>query len=461
MSMTSPLRDPDTSSPKVMTTRAWWLVILNFLFPGSAQALAGNRRLGRFGMGATLVAWAIVVLGLLLGLVWPTAIFFLGTWGPSLFVGQIALFFYAALWLILTLDTLRLTRLVKTGPRARGWIAGLTVIVMVLVSGGAVYAATLAGGLNTALGKIFVAGPSVPPIDGQYNFLLLGGDAGADRDGLRPDTAQVVSINAETGQATIIGMPRDLQSIPFAEDSPLWTVYPNGYNQESGEYCTRWACLNTLYVAAEVDHPDLYPDAGAAGSSPGIEAMKDAAEGITGLPIQYYALIDMAGLETLINALGGVEIEVTERIAIAEPETPEELVPEWIEVGVQRMDGYHAMMYMRSRWSGMGDYDRMMRQQQVQDAMLKQLNPANGLAKFQEIAVAGTQVVQTDIPQSMLGYFVDLGLKTKELPINKIELTPNFEAFPVDTEYPDYAGIQAYIQSVIHPPEATPSPTAE
>ena len=458
MSQTSPLRYPDTSSQKVMTTRAWWLVVLNFVLPGSVQALAGNKRLGKIGLGATLVLLGFLLLTFLIGLLWPTAVFFLATWGPTLFVGQIALYAYAILWAILTLDTLRLIRVVKTGPRARWWVAGVTVVMMFFISGGAAYAATLTGSLNSALGKIFVAGPSVPPIDGQYNFLLLGGDAGADRQGLRPDTAQVVSVNAETGAATIIGMPRDLQNIPFNEDSPMHALYPDGYTQETGEYCTRWAGLNTVSVAGELDHPDLYPDAAANGSSPGIEAMRDAAEAITGLQIQYYVLIDMQGLQNLIDSLGGVDITVEERIAIAEPETPEDQVPEWIEVGEQHMDGYHAMMFMRSRWSGTGDYDRMARQQQVQEALLRQMNPANVLTKFQEIAAAGTQVVKTDIPQSMLGYFVDLGLKTKKQPITHVELTPYYEPFPVDTEFPDFAGIQAYINSVIHPPEPTETP---
>jgi hypothetical protein len=59
----------------------------------------------------------------------------------------------------------------------------------------------------------------------------------------------------------------------------------------------------------------------------------------------------------------------------------------------------------------------------------------------------------------MLGYFVDLGLKTRKLPVTHIELTPYYEPFPVDTEYPDYPGIRAYIDSVIHPPEPTATPT--
>ena len=61
--MTSVLRDPDRTNTAFMTKRAWWLVGLNLLVPGAAQVLAGNRRLGRFGLGSTLVLWALVVVG--------------------------------------------------------------------------------------------------------------------------------------------------------------------------------------------------------------------------------------------------------------------------------------------------------------------------------------------------------------------------------------------------------------
>ena len=52
-----------------MTRRAWWLVGLNLLVPGSAQVLAGSRRLGRFALGATFVGWVLVVAVLVLALV--------------------------------------------------------------------------------------------------------------------------------------------------------------------------------------------------------------------------------------------------------------------------------------------------------------------------------------------------------------------------------------------------------
>ena len=80
-----PLRHPDSSSREMMTRRGWWLVLLNFLLPGSAQAVAGNRRLGKVGLGATLVMWGLLILGVLSALLWPTGAFSLlaGAWLPE------------------------------------------------------------------------------------------------------------------------------------------------------------------------------------------------------------------------------------------------------------------------------------------------------------------------------------------------------------------------------------------
>lgn len=459
---TSPIRHPDTSSPDVMRLRGWWLVVLNVVVPGSAQALAGNRRLGRIGLMSTIIGWVVVVLTILIGLISREFLSGLAVNFFILLLLQAALVYYCALWIVLTLDTLRLVKFVKIDVRPRAWIAAVSVVLLTVTAGGAAWGASTAGSLNAGLsgltggGSIFDLAPSDPPIDGQYNILVLGGDSGPDREGVRTDTIQVVSVNAESGQATIIGMPRDLHDAPFSDGSPMWSIYPNGYTEYDADFCVEFACLNTIYTDIELNHPELYPDAVASGSSPGIEAVRDAAEGITGLTIPYFALIDMQGAVDLIDALGGLDINVTERVAIAEPDTAAEDVEAWIEVGPQHMDGFTAIMYARSRWDNT-DYTRMQRQQQLQEALLQQINPANVVTKFSEIMDAGTQLVRTNIPRSMFSHFITLAAKTRELPVIHIELTPESDTIPTDPLYPDYATIQAFIQSAIHPPvEATP-----
>ena len=447
----SPIRFPDAASRTVMTRRAWWLVCLNFLIPGSPQVLAGDRKLGRFGLGTTLALWALAVVALVTWLLAPAALYTMFSTSITLWIVAAVLAFYAVVWFVLTLDTLRLVRLVKTAPSARGWIAGLTAVLMLFLSGSAAYGAYLATTASGFLSSVFVAGPSEPPIDGRYNVLLLGGDAGPDRDGLRPDSIRVVSIDADTGQAVSIGLPRNMVDVPFNDDSPLHELYPDGYGAIDG--CEVDVCmLNSIYTEVELKSPDMYPDAVSQGSEPGIEAMRDAAEGITGLEIQYYVLIDMQGFLDLIDALGGVTINVPEDIPIHADETFT-TVAEWIPAGEQHLDGYHALWYARSR-HGTSDYDRMARQLQIQEAVLAQFNPANVLSKFQQIAAAGTQVVKTDVPQGMLGYFVDLARKTKELPVIAVEMVPDNG---VDPEDPDYEYIRQLVQQAIAPPTEEPA----
>jgi LCP family protein required for cell wall assembly len=254
----------------------------------------------------------------------------------------------------------------------------------------------------------------------------------------------IVSIDANTGKAVMIGLPRNLNPVPFVTSSPLRALYPDGYGYH--DTCDVDVCqLNSIYTEVELYKKDLYPDAAKKQSQPGIEAMRDALEGATGLTIQYYVLIDMQGFADLIDALGGVDITVSERVPIGGDENLNGVV-EWIEPGEHHLDGYHAQWYARAR-HGTSDYDRMARQRQLQDAILKQFNPLNVVTKFQDIAKAGAQVMKTDIPQSMLGYFVDLGMKTRTQPVAKLELVPP----AIDPTQPDYTQIHQLVRQALAP----------
>lgn len=447
MSISQPIRYPDARSAPLMTRRGWWLVVLNVLIPGSAQVLAGNRRLGRFGLGATLTLWALFVVVVFAYLLWPSAVLTALTTGAVMWVIQFALVLYAVLWVVLTVDTLRLVHIVRAVPSSRAWIASLSVVLLVATAGTASYGAFLVGTTRGLLGHVFQNADVAPPVDGRYNIMLLGGDAGPDRDGMRPDSISVASVDASTGKAVMIGLPRDLENVPFNPDSPMHDTYPDGFHD-----CDVSACmLNSIYTEVELKTPELYPDAVKQGSEPGIEATRDAVEGVLGITVQYYALIDMQGFQDLIDALGGVDIDVKERLPIGGDEDFNN-VDGWVEPGQQHMNGFTALWYGRAR-HGTSDYDRMARQRVLQEAVLKQFNPANVLTKFQAVAKAGEQVVKTDIPQKMLGPFVALAMKAKALPIDNIELVPPL----VDHDNPDYPAIRILIAEALAP--ATPKPT--
>ncbi|MHA7987281.1 LCP family protein [Rathayibacter sp. CAU 1779] len=441
-----PIRYPNQGSSDVMTRRGWWLVAFNVIMPGSAQVLAGNRKIGRFGLVTTFVLWAAAIAAFVVYLLDPSILYAIFTQTLALWVLQILLFGYAVLWVWLTLDTLRLVRLVKARPSARAAIAAFSIVLLVGVSGTAAYGAVVAGSARGALSGIFSAGPSQPPVDGRYNIMLLGGDSGPDRDGMRPDSMSVLSIDASTGQAVSIGVPRDLDPVPFSDGSPMQKLYPDGYGYDDD--CDVDVCqLNSIYTEVELYKSKLYPDASKENSEPGIEAMRDALEGVTGLKIQYYVLIDMEGFAQLVDALGGVTIDVKEKLPIGGDENLVG-VTGWIEPGVQHMNGYTAQWYARSREST-SDYDRMARQRELENAILKQVTPVNVVTKFQDIAKAGQQVMKTDIPQSMLGYFVDLGMKTRKLPVQNLELVPP----TVDPTDPNFDQIHSMVQKAVAPPK--------
>lgn len=436
MSLTSPIRHPDTRQPELMARRGWWLVGLNVLLPGSAQILAGNRRLGRFALGATLILWAAMALAAVLFLLNRGFALSLITNVWVLWLLQAALLFYAVLWLSTTLNALVLVRLVKTPGRTRAGLLAFTAVTLAVSVGGTSYAAYLTGVGRDTLGSVFAGGGYVAPIDGRYTVLLLGGDAGPDRLGLRPDSITLASIDADSGAVTMIGIPRNLYNAPFPADSPLASEWPNGY--DCGDDCL----ISYIYPWAE-ERPELYPEAELAGSTPGIEATRDAVEGVTGLEVQFVVLIDLGGFQSLIDAMGGVVVDAEPmQLGINGGPVVGEIV-----AGEQRMDGATALWYARNRYN-LTDFDRMAHQRQIQEAMLRQFDPLTVFTRFEAIAEASTQTVRTDLPQSMIGVLADLAVKSRELPITDVELVPPI----VDNVNPDYGMVREMVAAAVAPP---------
>ena len=421
MTLESPIRYTDTLDEGGYSKRAWWLIVLGLLLPGMPQLLAGNRKLGRFGILSTLLLW--IVAGVTIYFWFADRNFLLGlaTNTTILWVAQITLFAYAALWLLLFLNTLSLLKLVRTRPGPSRIVIAVAAIVAVAVPvSSAAWVGMQVGTARDLIESVFGNGEITEPVDGRYNILLLGGDAGDNRFGLRPDSISIASIDADTGQISIIGIPRNMQHIPFSEGSPLWSIFPNGY--DCGDECL----ISYLYTEATVNHLGLYPEAEAAGSNPGVEATIDGVEGLTGIQIQYYVLIDMKGFDNLIDALGGVTINVKERLPIGGKKDANGNITGitgWIEVGVQKMDGRTALWYARSRVTT-SDYDRMLRQRELQETVLRQFDVATVVTRFQSVADAGKNLITTNIPAGMIPVLLELAGEGKLQELKKLELTP-------------------------------------
>ncbi len=369
---------------------------MTLVAPGSAQIVAGNRALGRFALRVAIMAAAVAVVVAVLWLLSPRAVIVLFGHESVLMAIRYLLLILGGLWAVLFIDAWRLGQPMTLGRHHRLRIFGLTGLLAVGTSAVVLVAANALGSIQVVISDVFTGG-GAGERDGRYNILLLGGDAGADRDGLRPDSITVVSVDAETGASILFGLPRNMQNVPFTEDSPMHDEWPDGF--DCGDECL----LNGVYTWAE-DHSDLF----AGGDRPGVAAMQSAVEAITGLELSYTALIDLQGFEQLVNAVGGVTINVGKRIPIG---IEGGRIEGWIETGEQRMDGGTALWFARSRRDS-NDYERMARQRCVMSAMLKQVDPQTVLTNFQSLASASAQTIWTDVPLTDLPDLVSIAAKS-------------------------------------------------
>ncbi|MCW1249879.1 LytR family transcriptional regulator, partial [Acaricomes phytoseiuli] len=217
--LTDPLRYPQSASAPMRSKRAIVLLLLTVFIPGSAQAIAGNRRLGRLALRVTFTVWLLIIAAILLAIFRRDLLISLFTNPVSSLLLIVALVLLAVGWVVMFVNTLRIIRPVMLAPGMRIFVSGALVVLMVICSGSLGYAAWLLNSGRNALGNIFASGPDLQPVDGRYNFLVMGGDAGEDREGRRPDSIIVVSVDAQSGQATTISIPRNFQNAPFPASS--------------------------------------------------------------------------------------------------------------------------------------------------------------------------------------------------------------------------------------------------
>jgi len=430
----TPFRDTSRASSKQLVKRAWWIIALNLFIPGSVQVLAGNRKLGRIGIIFTLGFWAFVLLALFLALVSKVALFTL-ILNPVIAIPLGILFIlYAALIAFFSFDSLRLMSLIRIQSRTKPLLLVL-IITTALVSSfitGTIGSSTLTA--SQFISGTFINTGNLKVHKGRYNILLLGGDSGANRFGLRPDSISVLSISAATGNAVNIGLPRNLSRIQFKSGTPIHKVYPYGFNHDCGGPCF----LNAVYKSTIDNYSYLYPSAFKSGSTSGIEATKSAVEWVTGLEIDAYVLINMRSFVGLVDALGGIEVNVKKALPIggqqdcidADNERGS-ICPDamgWIEKGKQHMDGRTALWYARSRHNT-NDYDRMRRQREVENIVLKKIDLPTLLFRFGAIAGASAKLIRTDIPAGDVPTLMDLAFRAKAKGLKSLQLSyPTIQA---------------------------------
>lgn len=278
----------------------------------------------------------------------------------------------------------------------------------------------------------------------RVNILLAGGDSGQGREaelGNRTDTMMMASIDPKTGATLIVQLPRNMQNPIFAPNSPLASVFPYGFTDGSDSF------LSSVWEDAPAMYPDLFQET----DYPGADALKWAFEGVTGQKVDYFVMVNIDGLVNLIDAMGGVTVNVNFPIAMG-GSTSDGNCGEigWIPEGPDRhLDGEEAMWYARSRCNSPGgDFGRMQRQSCLINAVIDQADPGTMLTRYEDIAQAAGDMISTDIPQEHLSAIVDLaGRVQREGIVNRISFVHGVNGY--DSSYPDFDQIKADIASAI------------
>ncbi len=429
------------------------LTFVGALIPGSGYLYAGRRFLGAL----VLLGWLSVI---------GIAVWYVGLRGTEqtlefafdptqLKLAALVIGVGLLSWAFVVFTSYRLIR-PRSRPRLHTILGNLAVIVVCLVVAAPSWMAARASLAHAdAIESVFNdtnnESATTPtdvseedPWGGEprVNVLLLGGDGGEGRTGVRTDTMIVVSINTKTGRTAMFSLPRNMMNAQFPQHSPLHDVFPDGYN---GYEDDAFYMLNAVYGQIPARYPGILGES----DNEGADALKQAVAGSLGIPIQYYMLVNLAGFREIVDALGGVTVNVNEPVAI-NGDTDAGIPPtDYLEPGPdQHLDGFHALWFARGRY-GSDDYERMERQRCMIDAIIEAANPMNLFRHYTELAAAGKEIVFTDIPLELAPAFVGLGLKVKDAKIKSVVFRSSAKFSSGD---PDFDYMRDLVQRTLRPP---------
>ena len=418
---------PGERAARVRFRRAVALMLMTLVLPGSAQLVAGNRKVGL----VALRIWAVLLLSVLVTLVagvFRHGIFFDLAIDPSALLGlRLLLTALAIGWALLFFDAWRLGQPLTLSMAHRRAAIGVHGVLCLSIAASLLFGAHLVGVQRQFILAMSGDGAVSDAHAGRYNVLLLGGDSGRTRWGMRPDSMTVASIDAETGRTVLVSLPRNMKNFPFARGSVMQEQFPDGFDADYLNGVSTWAGDNT----------ELFPDS----ANPGVDATVSAIEGITGLKINYWAMVNLKGFKDLVDAVGGVTLNVRQPIPVGGLGSN---VTGYIKPGVRKLDGHDTLWFSRAR-DDSDDYSRMARQKCVMGAMLQQVSPQTVVRNFADIATASSAMVSTNIPAGELSRFVQLALKARSQKISTLSLVPPM----VNTADPDIKLIRHKVTQAI------------
>jgi polyisoprenyl-teichoic acid--peptidoglycan teichoic acid transferase len=399
------------------------VAFLSFLWPGLGHWYVGRRATAALFAVPAIFALVFFILKALGGLEQVAVLFLV----PASALAILILAVLLAAWRALAMaDALR-------GMGRGSWRTGRTPLVVVLLAGLLVASHLWVGyvawaGYSAGSG-IFVANPlptptpapgttpappdeylatplATPPTkSSRINILLTGVDSAESRTTSLNDTLMVVSIDPATNKVSLINFPRDIANFP------LW----NG-----GTYKGK---INSLMTYARL-HPAEFPD----GPMPTV--IKELGF-LLGVPIHYFAAIDLDGFRRLIDEVGGVTITSRMVINDARYDWMDGTRGFFLPVGTHKLDGRKALAYVRSRFSpGDNDFNRSRRQQQVLLALRAKLTQPEMLPKVPTLFELAGKTVRTNFPSDRVSEMVELAQKVNDEEVFTAVLGPPYALHP-------------------------------
>ncbi len=432
--------------------------------PGAGHLLLRHTRTG----GLILATFLLLVAGVVVfAMSAGRTVLLQSALSSSVLVGAlVGLLVAAATWISVIIRTWFLAR--PRGLRGGRRVLGIGVVSLLCLAVAAPfgYAARLTNSQRDVIETLFTGGGGTEAKAAiskpRLNVLLVGSDAGPDRIGARTDTMMVASLDTRTGRTTLFGLPRNIGYAQFPPGSPMAKDFPDGFHDrsdpESGNYL-----LNAVYAYGR-EHPDLAPTTPTA--DPGLNLLHQTVSYMLGLQLDYYVEVNMAGFASIIDAIGGLTVDVGPQpvpIGGILPSGKRVKPDGYVPAGVQKLTGAQALAFARSRTDST-DYTRMGRQRCLLQNVLTQKSPADLLANFQAIAAATTNSVSTNIPQQVLPKLVDLA-GSEQLALESVSFDPNLSD-PAEgdgrfnTGRPNFPRMRDVVRAAVAAPPAPASTAA-
>lgn len=283
----------------------------------------------------------------------------------------------------------------------------------VLFVGAACYAGYLANKADDAIGRISAGDAGTPltttPVSITDNkpqepaiepmlFLIAGID---NREGgggsMNSDVMMLVALNPEKRSATIVSLPRDVQLKPEKLSSQKANYYYAYYYNKDRDT----AIANTKTFFGD----------------------------LLNLPIDYMAVVNFDGFRKLVDALGGLRLDVDMDMRYVDEEDGTNIN---LKKGEQLLNGKQTLDFVRYRKSNMGtaessDIARNERQHQVLTQLLDKLTSLNGITQWGSVLDIAGQSLKTDIPEPVIRDWIGQFRKLKPEQIDFVPLEGKWE----------------------------------